>query len=62
METKLSPRAKIGLPEGQATTHRPEHLRLGLEASLKALQTDKVDMWYLHAPDVSKFYIVLSIL
>jgi aflatoxin B1 aldehyde reductase len=59
METKLSPRAKnIGLPEGVATTHSPEHLRLGLEASLKALQTDKVDMWYLHAPDRSTPYEV----
>lgn len=58
METKLSPRAKIGLPEGEETTHRPEHLRLGLETSLKALQTDKVDMWYLHAPDRTTPYEV----
>jgi aflatoxin B1 aldehyde reductase len=52
METKLSPRARnIGLPEGVATNHSPEHLRLGIEASLKALKTDKIDMFYLHAPD-----------
>src|ERR1700743_3848219 len=42
METKLSPRANIGLPEGVATTHSPEHLRMGLEASLKALKTDTI--------------------
>jgi aflatoxin B1 aldehyde reductase len=59
METKFSPRAKnIGLPEGVASTHSPEHLRLALEASLKALKTDKVDMWYLHAPDRSTPYEV----
>jgi aflatoxin B1 aldehyde reductase len=52
METKLSPRAKIGLPEGVQTTHCPEHVRLGLEASLKALKTDKVEMFYLHAPGI----------
>jgi aflatoxin B1 aldehyde reductase len=56
METKLSPRAKIGLPEGVQTSHRPEHLRLGLETSLKALKTDKIEMWYLHAPDRSTPY------
>jgi aflatoxin B1 aldehyde reductase len=58
LETKLSPRAKIGLPEGVATSHSPEHLRLGLDASLKALKTDKVDMWYMHAPDRSTPYDV----
>jgi aflatoxin B1 aldehyde reductase len=58
MQTKLSPRANIGLPAGEATTHKPEHLRKGLEASLKALQTDKIDMWYMHAPDRSTPYEV----
>ncbi|KAF2668026.1 Aldo/keto reductase [Microthyrium microscopicum] len=56
METKLSPRANIGLGEGVQTTHSPEHLRQGLKMSLEALKTDKVDMWYLHAPDRSTPY------
>jgi aflatoxin B1 aldehyde reductase len=56
METKLSPRAKV--VEGQQTTHSPEHLRIGLDASLKALQTEKVDMWYMHAPDRTTPYDV----
>ncbi|KAK6538077.1 hypothetical protein TWF694_010963 [Orbilia ellipsospora] len=51
VDTKLSASAKIGLPEGVKTTHRPEHLRQGLEVSLKALNLEKVDMFYLHAPD-----------
>jgi aflatoxin B1 aldehyde reductase len=58
METKLSPRAKIGLPEGTQTTHSAEHIRLGVKSSFEALQTDKVDMWYLHAPDRSTPYEV----
>ncbi|PVH77319.1 Aldo/keto reductase, partial [Cadophora sp. DSE1049] len=32
-------------------THSPEDVRRGLTNSLKALKTDKVDMFYLHAPD-----------
>jgi len=59
METKFSPRAKnIGLPEGTASTHSPEHLRMALETSLKSLKADKIDMWYLHAPDRSTPYEV----
>ncbi|KAF2102305.1 Aldo/keto reductase [Rhizodiscina lignyota] len=58
MQTKLSPRAKIGLPDGVTTNHSPEHLRRGLEMSLKALKTDKIDMWYLHAPDRNTPYEV----
>jgi aflatoxin B1 aldehyde reductase len=58
MQTKLSPRANIGLPAGQATTHKPEHLRLGLDKSLKALKTEDLDMWYMHAPDRTTPYEV----
>lgn len=51
MDTKFSPRAN--LYPGVQTTHRPEHLREALNRSLKSLQTDKIDMWYLHSPDRS---------
>lgn len=44
VETKLSPRVH---------DHSPEGLRKGLENSLKALQTEKVELFYLHAPDRS---------
>lgn len=58
MDTKLSP-----LRFGQKSySHKKDDLKPGLLESLQALQTDKVDMWYLHAPDVSKFNIVLTIL
>ncbi|KAI0713132.1 Aldo/keto reductase [Cerioporus squamosus] len=53
METKLypmrDPRAvAAGVP---IITHSPEDLRKHLDISLKALQTDCLDMWYLHGPD-----------
>lgn len=53
MDTKHYPHSRMGLPteEGQLYDHSPEGLRLNLMASLKALNTDKVDMWYLHGPD-----------
>ncbi|KAK9313978.1 NADP-dependent oxidoreductase domain-containing protein [Lipomyces starkeyi] len=50
METKYYPYAGRGYP-GPQTTHSPEDLRKYLLESLQALKTDKVDMWYLHAPD-----------
>ncbi|KAJ6263979.1 Aflatoxin B1 aldehyde reductase member [Drechslerella dactyloides] len=56
VDTKLSRSSKIGLPDGEPTTHRPEHLRQGLAVSLKELRADKVDMFYLHAPDRSTPY------
>lgn len=34
-------------------SHRRDDLRRGLTDSLQALRCDKVDLWYLHAPDVS---------
>jgi aflatoxin B1 aldehyde reductase len=38
------------------TNHGPEHLREALRRSLISLKTDKVDLWYLHAPDRSTPY------
>ncbi|KAJ7286400.1 Aldo/keto reductase [Mycena rebaudengoi] len=52
METKLYPSAKMN------ASHSPEDLRKHLMASLKALNTDKLEMWYLHAPDRSVPYEV----
>jgi aflatoxin B1 aldehyde reductase len=50
MDTKYYPTAAFSeKPSGwdQAGRHTPEGLRENLEASLRALKTDKVDMWYL---------------
>ncbi|KAJ7236429.1 Aldo/keto reductase [Mycena haematopus] len=54
METKLYP------AKGQTITgtHSPEDLRKFLMMSLKALNTDKLEMWYLHGPDRSVPYEV----
>jgi len=62
MDTKYYPTAgramsKSNAPEG-GWTHSPEHLRKNLMNSLKALKTDKVDMWYLHGPDRTTPYEV----
>jgi aryl-alcohol dehydrogenase-like predicted oxidoreductase len=39
-------------PEGRwETDGRPEHLRAALDASLKALGTDCIDLWQFHRPD-----------
>jgi len=52
MDTKLSPRARfLSGPNAKVYTHKPADLREGFFTSMKALKTDKVDMWYLHAPD-----------
>ena len=40
-------------------SHKKDDLKPGLLDSLKALRTEKVDTWYLHAPDVSKPHIIL---
>ena len=50
VDTKLLPR-QIGK---MSYTHKKDDLKRGLLESLQALQTDKVDVWYLHAPDVRK--------
>jgi aflatoxin B1 aldehyde reductase len=47
MGTKLNARGTY--------SHKKDSVKPGLLESLKALQTDKVDLWYLHAPDVSIF-------
>ena len=56
--TKLTPR-KFG---PKSYSHKKDDLKLGLQESLQALQTDRIDLFYLHAPDVSIFIIILSIL
>ncbi|KAJ7582807.1 Aldo/keto reductase [Mycena floridula] len=54
IETKLSPSPHT--PNG--ITHTPEGLRKHLMASLKALNVDRVEIWYLHAPDRTVAYEV----
>lgn len=52
MDTKLSPRSRLfSGPDARVYTHKPAELREAFFESLKALNTDKVDLWYLHAPD-----------
>ncbi|KAJ7171728.1 Aldo/keto reductase [Mycena crocata] len=55
METKLYPVSpKIAV----TGSHSPEDLREYLMMSLKALNADKLEMWYLHGPDRSVPYEV----
>ncbi|KAL3473090.1 Aldo/keto reductase [Aspergillus californicus] len=51
MDTKLYPNAGSALTSAESYTHSPEDIRRGLMNSLKALQTGKIDMFYLHGPD-----------
>jgi hypothetical protein len=52
MDTKYFPNVRGMM--GRPVTHLgPEDMRGGLADSLKALDTDSVDLWYLHAPDRS---------
>ena len=53
--TKYYPTVNRAVPASwdQNLRHTPTGLRENLKASLKALNTDKLDMWYLHAPDRS---------
>ncbi|KAF4332882.1 potassium channel beta subunit [Fusarium beomiforme] len=48
VDTKLYPNIHDGTGK---ITHSPRDLRTHLEESLKALKTDKIDLWYLHGPD-----------
>jgi aflatoxin B1 aldehyde reductase len=50
LDTKLSPNKRFQSPT-LGYNHSPADVRRGLLDSLKALNTDKFDMWYLHAPD-----------
>lgn len=48
METKLYPHGKNPLfPDDEDITHKPEDIRKHLDLSLKALNTDKIEMFYL---------------
>lgn len=58
MDTKFSPRPNLGLGPDVKTTHSPEHLRFALMKSLESLKAEKIDMWYLHAPERSTPYEV----
>ncbi|KAK6514542.1 hypothetical protein TWF281_004740 [Arthrobotrys megalospora] len=60
MDTKLYPTARmpIPVPDVMKFTHNPEDLRRGLMDSLKALGTDKIDLFYLHGPDRAVDYEV----
>ncbi|KAF2399776.1 Aldo/keto reductase [Trichodelitschia bisporula] len=49
LATKISPRSGVWRHDGPG-------LREALRQSLSALKADKVDMWYLHAPDRSVAY------
>lgn len=49
MDTKLNPR-RMGPYQ---YSHNKEDLKRGLMDSLQALKSDKVDLFYLHASDVS---------
>lgn len=50
MDTKLYP-TSVRPYNKEIYSHSPKDLRAGLLASLKALNTDKLDAWYLHGPD-----------
>ncbi|KAH7930866.1 Aldo/keto reductase [Leucogyrophana mollusca] len=53
LETKYYPDTKIKsvYVEDGVHSHSPEDLRTNLLRSLKALNTNKLEMWYLHGPD-----------
>jgi len=59
MDTKLYPTkgSAIGHMNMEPISHSPEDLRKHLKASLDALGTDSIDMFYLHGPDRSTPYI-----
>lgn len=50
MDTKLYPNSKSSAL-GEGYTHSAQDVRRGLANSLQALETENVDIFYLHAPD-----------
>ncbi|KAF7792261.1 hypothetical protein EIP86_003297 [Pleurotus ostreatoroseus] len=59
VETKLYPFPLTTIPgtdKKMELKHTPEGLRTNLEISLKELQVDQLEMWYLHGPDRSVPY------
>lgn len=53
MDTKLYPNKGSRTAGSLQYSHTPDDVRKGLMDSLKALKTDKIDMFYIHAPDRS---------
>ncbi|KAI0655683.1 Aldo/keto reductase [Cubamyces menziesii] len=61
IDTKLYPNAGSTRWRGASSvriSHSPEDLRKFLDIQLKALNTDSVEMWYLHGPDRTTPYEV----
>ncbi|TFY51775.1 hypothetical protein EVG20_g10842 [Dentipellis fragilis] len=58
METKLYPVPQKSVLFNDFINHTPESMRRHLDDSLKALNTDTLEMWYLHGPDRSTPYEV----
>jgi aflatoxin B1 aldehyde reductase len=50
INTKFYPTVGRNMPSDQ-WSHKLEYLRENLMRSLKVLQAEKIDMWYLHGPD-----------
>ena len=51
MDTKLYPTGSWPVPDDIKYTHKADDVRKGFMDSLEALKTEKVDLFYLHAPD-----------
>ncbi|EJD00802.1 Aldo/keto reductase [Fomitiporia mediterranea MF3/22] len=61
MDTKLYPNVsnvRLQHHGRELISHKPEDLRKYLQIQLKALNTDKLEMWYLHGPDRTTPYEV----
>ncbi|KAH9919021.1 Aldo/keto reductase [Fomitopsis serialis] len=61
IETKLYPNVankRLQNPNRAMISHAPEDLRKHLETSMKALNIDQLEMWYLHGPDRTTPYEV----
>ncbi|RAL11225.1 aldo/keto reductase family protein [Aspergillus homomorphus CBS 101889] len=56
MATKLYPNISSHVANVNSYTHKPEDVRRGLVDSLRALNTTKIDLFYLHGPDRSVPY------